>query len=231
MIAGASQTNFGGETLTLLPQYAVHWERERTLFVADVHLGKAATFRARGVPVPSGGTARDLSRLTALLKATEATRLIVLGDLFHAKLGRTPEMIDAVTEWRGSHINIEMMLIRGNHDRAAGRVPEQWDMREENECYQAGPFQLMHHIDCELDRPSLAGHVHPVVHIQDYDRSCVRVPCFVQDEMMLMLPAFGTFTGGGAISPEKGRTIFLATGQRVVKMQPKGVTKKGEVIA
>ena len=40
----------------------------RTLFVADLHLGKSATFRARGLPVPSGTTQDNLRRLAALVQ-------------------------------------------------------------------------------------------------------------------------------------------------------------------
>ena len=38
--------------LTLLPERAVWREASRTLFVADVHIGKAAAFRAAGLPRP-----------------------------------------------------------------------------------------------------------------------------------------------------------------------------------
>ena len=53
--------------LALLPERAVWREDTRTLFVADVHIGKAAHFRAsRGVPVPAGArlakTSRDWTR-------------------------------------------------------------------------------------------------------------------------------------------------------------------------
>jgi hypothetical protein len=63
--------------------------REGTLFVADVHLGKAAAFRAGGV-----GAARrdgnDLARLAALLARTGARRLVVLGDFLHAAADASP---------------------------------------------------------------------------------------------------------------------------------------------
>ena len=58
------------------------------LFVADVHLGKAAAFRAGGVPLPRGSTAADLARLAAVLQETGAQRLVVLGDFLHGAAGR-----------------------------------------------------------------------------------------------------------------------------------------------
>jgi metallophosphoesterase superfamily enzyme len=42
--------------LRLLPQRALLDTASRSLMVADLHLGKAATFRAHGLPVPSGTT-------------------------------------------------------------------------------------------------------------------------------------------------------------------------------
>lgn len=82
-----------GERVELLAERALHWPRARTLFVADVHLGKTAAFRAGGVPLPGGTTAADLARLSAVLAATCAERLVVLGDLLHAAAGRTPSSI------------------------------------------------------------------------------------------------------------------------------------------
>src|SRR6478752_4291038 len=72
----------GGEQVTLHAERALFWPRGRTLFVADVHLGKAAAFRAGGVPLPRGATASDLARLTRLVTTTGATRVVILGDFF-----------------------------------------------------------------------------------------------------------------------------------------------------
>src|SRR5687768_1975535 len=73
-------TNLAGERVELLASRALLWPAQATLFVADVHLGKAAAFRAGGVPVPRGATGADLQRLSALVASTGARRLVVLGD-------------------------------------------------------------------------------------------------------------------------------------------------------
>jgi rRNA maturation RNase YbeY len=70
-----------GVALRLLADRAVWWPEAGTLFVADVHLGKAESFSALGVPVPRGPTGATLDRLSALIDACGATRLVVLGDL------------------------------------------------------------------------------------------------------------------------------------------------------
>ena len=85
--AGVYATALCGEQVELLAARALHWPRERTVFVADVHLGKAAAFRAGGVPLPRGSTAADLARLARVLQQTGARRLVVLGDFLHARGG------------------------------------------------------------------------------------------------------------------------------------------------
>ncbi len=54
----------GGERVQLYAERALYWPAGRTLFVADVHLGKTAAFRAGGVALPGGATAANLERLS-----------------------------------------------------------------------------------------------------------------------------------------------------------------------
>ena len=81
-----------GEKLTLCAERAAFWHRERALLIADPHWGKAATFRAGGIPVPSGTTSEAIERLESLLQKTDPARVIFLGDLLHAKPGRSKDM-------------------------------------------------------------------------------------------------------------------------------------------
>ena len=76
-----------GERVQALAEAALYWPARQTLFVADLHLGKAASFRASGIPVPGGTTAGNLARLERALAATGAKRLVCLGDLLHARAG------------------------------------------------------------------------------------------------------------------------------------------------
>ena len=82
--------DIAGERVSLLPERAAYWERTRTLLVADPHFGKAAAFRAAGVPVPRGTTTGSLTRLDAALARTGAARIVFLGDFLHAREGREP---------------------------------------------------------------------------------------------------------------------------------------------
>ena len=75
--------------IVLVPGRAAYLPATATLLVADLHLGKEATFRHRGIPVPDGAATKDLARLAMLVAQTRARRLLILGDLFHARSGCT----------------------------------------------------------------------------------------------------------------------------------------------
>jgi uncharacterized protein len=217
-IAGACPITFVDQSLLLLPDRAIFWPDRRTLLLADVHLGKSASFRTFGLPVPEGSTAKDLSRVSRLIEQTCASRLIILGDLIHAKTGRHPEVIDAIALWRQSNRDIRTILVRGNHDRASGPIPTDWNIEEVEEPLTEDGFQFSHDLPCDADMPTFAGHVHPTVHLTDYDGSIVPAPCFVFDDRCAILPAFGTFTGGCKIAPEPGRRLFLIAPGRVIPL-------------
>src|SRR4051794_25075204 len=89
-----------GETLLLLPDRAVFWPRTYTLLVADAHLGKAAAFRAAGLPLPGGTTTAGLDRLAALIERHAVRRLVLLGDLVHARTSFAPATVAAIAAWR-----------------------------------------------------------------------------------------------------------------------------------
>jgi len=175
----------------LLADRALYWPRARTLFVADVHLGKAAAFRAGGVPVPRGATANDLARLTALLDRTGATRLVVLGDFLHAAAGRVPALDVAFRAWRDRHPGLDVLLIRGNHDAHAGDPAPHWGIAVVTEPHLAAPFLLCPAPQQPPTGYARCGHVHPAVRVGDGHDS-VRLPCFVLGGAPSSRPSVGS---------------------------------------
>ncbi|MEO5696070.1 MAG: DEAD/DEAH box helicase, partial [Burkholderiaceae bacterium] len=98
--AETCQIEIAGESLTLLPERALWWPATRTLFIADLHLGKAATYRSLGQPVPGGSTQQNLQRLDRLIDRQGPLQLVFLGDFLHAARARTPTLLAAVAVWR-----------------------------------------------------------------------------------------------------------------------------------
>ena len=195
-----------GERLEARGDLTLYWPAEATLFVADLHLGKGAAFRAGGVPVPAGST---LSTLNALSQASEATgtqRIVVLGDLWHARAGRSAENEEAFTEWRRGR---ELLLVMGNHDRHAGGEPDAIEPGQ-----RLGPFVLRHYPDPHPEGYVLSGHLHPGLRLGGRGGDSLRLPCFWFGERVGVLPAFGDLTGTAEIRPQEGdRAVVAAEGK------------------
>lgn len=206
----AAQIEFAGERLALSPDKAAWWARERTLFVADTHFGKAAAFRAGGVPVPEHTTTRDLARLADMIERTGAERLVVLGDLLHAKASTSAPVRTAFGAFRAEHEQLTITLVRGNHDRNAGDPPADWDIDVVDPGTTLGPFTLLHEPPGDDDsvKHGLAGHLHPAVRLLDPGtKSSVRLPCYWKRRDCLVLPAFGSFTGTHVVRPRAGHEV------------------------
>lgn len=165
------------------------------MLIADLHLGKADTFRAAGIALPSGGTRLDLERITALIERTQAERLIVLGDMLHAsaKPKRWREIWDA---WREHHKALRIDVIAGNHDRALASAG--LDVSHHAHAIAISPFVLRHAPGEVDDAHVICGHVHPVVRLPGIMK---RWPAFVIGDRLTILPAFSAFTGGGEVDP------------------------------
>jgi DNA ligase-associated metallophosphoesterase len=207
-----------GEEVLLMPDHSVYWPRSRTLLVADAHVGKAATFRANGIFVPRGTTSAMLERLDRALASTGATRLVLLGDLLHAREGRAPETLRVVEEWRASHADIDIVLVRGNHDRSAGDPPASLGIRCVDAPMLEGPFAFVHHPTVIEGRYSLAGHVHPAVRLSGPGRQHARLACFWIRETGAVLPAFGDFTGQAIIEAVENDRVFAIADGSVVEV-------------
>jgi uncharacterized protein len=207
-----------GETLILLPERAIYWARTQTLFVADIHLGKTATFRAHGIPLPNDNTNADLERLTKALANTRAEQLIILGDLFHAAKGRDAQTLDAFSVWRNAHCDLAVWLVRGNHDRAAGDPPDIWNIRTVNGPTPGPNFILTHEPYEPKQGYVLAGHLHPGVQLTGKGRQLLKLPCFWFGATCAVLPAFGSFTGISLIQPQKHDRVFVIAEDQVLRV-------------
>ena len=123
IMATTLHTRFGGDDWEIRPERALVRPRDRTVLVTDLHLGKSDHFRASGIPVPDGADGDTLGRLDALLRACEAKRLVILGDLFHNRRGVTGPVLDRLAAFRAAWPELRIQNIRGNHDRNAGDPP------------------------------------------------------------------------------------------------------------
>ncbi|MEX0588912.1 MAG: ligase-associated DNA damage response endonuclease PdeM [Cyanobium sp.] len=218
MASEAASFHWRGEELQLLAGRAVWDPRRHTLLVADLHLGKAETFQAHGIPMPSDGDGATLNALLALAHRWQPKRVLVLGDLIHSRLGLTAELrakLAALPELLGC----PLQLVGGNHERGS------WIDGLSQEPSQAlGPWWLSHIPEPRPGSLNLCGHLHPVAQVgRGSDR--LRLPCFsyCQIQERLALPAFGSLTGGHPC-PQSEHLWLVAEGAIVEwPRQPQGL--------
>lgn len=176
---------FGPAILTALPSGALYWRAEALLCVSDLHFGKSERLARRGgALLPPYETRATLLRLETDLEATGARSVVCLGDSF-----------DDLAAAEGLDEGDRLWLIR----LMAGR---DWIWIEGN--HDAGPTDLGGSHHAELSRaglvfrhqgggagPEVSGHFHPKARLAGKSYRA-----FLQDTERLILPAYGTFTGG-----------------------------------
>lgn len=212
----------GGQQLGFLAGRAVHWQANRTLLIADVHLGKTEALASSGVPAPDGLLTHDLARLTSLIEQTQAQRVIVLGDLLHAPVGLTKQLIDAVAQWRERHAGLTLQLVPGNHDRKLSSVSDAWKLEVLSAVHDEAGLRLTHEPPAtsllDASCPVLCGHVHPMALLKSRgDR--LRLHAYLLTSAVdangthklacVILPAFCTFASGVAVRHD-GQTLAIA---------------------
>jgi DNA ligase-associated metallophosphoesterase len=207
-----------GQRIRLLPERAAWHADSRTLFIADLHLGKSATFRARGLPVPSGTTRDNLQRLGALVQQHGAARIVFLGDLLHSRHAQQAGAMAPVQAWRAAHATLRCVLVRGNHDSHAGDPPSALGFEVVDEPWPvdgAPGLVACHHPQRTAGATVLAGHWHPAVTLRGPARDHQRLACFCLVDDVLVLPAFGAFTGSSPHAPPAGSLCWPVGGDRV----------------
>ncbi len=183
--------SFAGETFLATAEGALFWPERRALLVADLHLEKASWFARLGQFLPPYDSHATLTALAAEVERTGATTLYCLGDSFHDRFGcdRLPDaaraMLLALTA------RLDWVWILGNHDpsfadHCGGRLVE--------EAHVSG-LTLRHEADPRVSTPEISGHYHPKLRLQLRGKNVSR-RCYVASEAKLILPAFGSLTGG-----------------------------------
>ncbi len=183
---------------------------QRALLVADLHLGKDASFRAGGIPVPAGINAATLMALAKSIESTHPETLYLLGDLIHDRDSMSDDLIEDFAFWRAKHRDLLVTLIRGNHDRHVKQFPESWDLKVVREI-DIEPFQLRHEVSeaslAASDLVQFGGHWHPVI-TTGRGADKMRLRCFVVEPRQVTLPAFGGFKGGMNQTRAKARSFY-----------------------
>ncbi len=215
--------SFAGVPLVADGAPALWWAEQRTLIVADIHLDKGASLNRQGLMVPSYDTAETLGRLEALVRQYQPQRVVCLGDSVHRRDSWARLPAPVVSHVRRCLAKVEdWVWITGNHDpEGDGRIPGRFLPR-----LDLGPLSLTHEppLSHTPGRPTLCGHLHPKVRVQVGGRR-ISGRCFVIWHDLLIVPAFGAFTGGLSVTDpaiaslrEAAPRLVLSHRDRVVRV-------------
>lgn len=178
---------FAGHDFILDPSGALLWPEKKMLIVGDLHLEKSSHYARRGFFLPPYDSHETLTRLMTLLLKTNSESLLILGDCFHDRAGYkrlSHEDYRIFDELR----DYNPIWIRGNHDGdfvPAGMISY--------ETYEESGISFRHE---PSGQPyEINAHLHPKATI-NYKGSLISRRCFASDESRIIIPAFGSYTGG-----------------------------------
>lgn len=209
-----------GEQLELYADRALYWRRCATLVVADTHFGKDAAFRRSGIPIPVDTMEDDLRRLGRLVGATKASRVLVLGDFFHARPTPDEPFADSLAAWLDRRPGLRLSVVPGNHDLhgGAGTLGDLVEWLPDG--VVESPFVFRHEPSADPRGYVLAGHLHPVMRLRGAARDRFRLPVLWLGADYGVLPSFGGFTGGAVIEPRPGDRVWALAPDAVVEVSP-----------
>ncbi|WP_082733986.1 ligase-associated DNA damage response endonuclease PdeM [Polycladidibacter hongkongensis] len=196
---------FGETELSLLYEGALWLPAARVLVVSDLHLGKAAAFAQAGVMLPPYDSHATLQRLADVVQRLQPVQVVCLGDSFH-RPDSAPQLPQAAKEQlKLMQQGRDWVWILGNHDAQIGGGMDRRQLHE----LAIGALQLRHEPTAisQGDTLQICGHYHPAAKIRRMGRS-VRRRCFAYSDQLLVLPAFGAFTGGLNLLDEAFTSVF-----------------------
>jgi len=197
----------GGQQTALIadPTGALIWPDKNLLVIADLHLEKGSSFARRGSLIPPYDTRSTLNRLAKVLMRWSPDRVISLGDGFHD--GEASHRLQENDRVRLKELTrrYDWTWITGNHDplppdNVGGRVADAVEING----------LTFRHMPSEGDVDGeIAGHLHPKASVVARGRRVCR-PCFVADQQRVLLPAFGSYTGGLSVCDPAVDSLFAA---------------------
>jgi DNA ligase-associated metallophosphoesterase len=204
------------QNLWLSAQRSVFWEEQKALIVSDLHFGKTGHFRKSGIAVPQSVYKEDLQRLVSLLHYFNPKKLIVVGDFFHSHANVE---LDWFQKWRNDFAELEIILVRGNHDILHDAWYKQTNITIiENELI-INPFLFTHdRCDDHQNLYTFCGHLHPGIVLHGLGKQSLRLPCFYFAKNHCVLPAFSKFTGAVSVEPKQNDTVFVIVENKLVRM-------------
>ncbi len=210
--------SFGRHQFKLLVEKALYEPSTKSLYIADLHFGKAMHFRKSGMAVPPDIAKANWERFSYLLLNYEVEKVYLLGDLFHSDINTEwIEFKNIIQEFD----HIEFHLVKGNHDvfdmdyyHKIGVVIHLEDLVLGDLLMTHEPLNVK---DIPEDNLNLCGHIHPGVLLRGRGRQSLKLPCFYIEPNQMILPAFGEFTGLYTMEKKENSRLITVAGDELVE--------------
>jgi uncharacterized protein len=197
---------------------ALFWPGESALLVADLHFEKASAAAGRGRLLPPYDTRETLTKLADAIDRYEPKSVIALGDSLHDRGGAERISDDDLAILQMLQEDRTWIWVTGNHDpevspRLGGTVCSELQLEGLNLRHEPRTGRISHEI---------AAHLHPAAKLSMYGHT-IRRPCFVGNSRRLVIPAFGTFTGGLNVLDQAFAPLFGNDGIQIHVLGEEGV--------
>ena len=214
------EVSIEGIDVWLLSKRGIYWPEQQTLFIADTHFGKEATFRNQGVAVPRGSTQGTLTTIAQMISECRASRLILLGDMFHARSSISKDVQESLDAFFAAHLKLRFTLVLGNHDHGIRSLPKGWPIEIVDSGTSIDSISISHlpQEPTPSTRLLLCGHLHPAYRFSSKLDSVGKLPCFWLSNRQFVLPAIGEFTGTQVIHPNKSDQTWVIADDQILRV-------------
>ena len=202
------KVNILRQNLILTNKRALYWVEQNSLIISDLHLGKTAHFRKNGLALPTQLILNDLARLSELIQHFRVKKLMIIGDFIHA--GYNSEF-DLFTKWKEDYSSLEIILIKGNHDRVSDIYFSELGIKSIHSELEIYPFLFSHEFIETEKYFVISGHIHPGVNLVSKVKNNHKFRCFIKTNNQLILPAFSSFAGTNTKDHPLHATYFIFT--------------------
>ena len=192
---------FGNNQFMLNPDGSMYWIEEKSLILGDLHLEKGTSYIDQGNYLPPYDTLETLERLSNIIKELSPNRIILLGDVFHDNFGYTRLDYKEKNIFK-KILKQNIIWIQGNHDSYLNPIN-----LKTCRSYKLNNF-IFSHISNNKNILEISGHYHPKVTFK-YKGRKISKPCFLMSSEKIILPAYGSYTGGLNVTAKIYKDIFL----------------------
>lgn len=211
--------NFAGNIFKFLPEGALFWINKKTLIIADLHLEKGSSYFKEGQFISPKDTSENLRKLENCVDKIKPKIIIFLGDTFHDKYSLKRISNKNLEKFKNLFSHFKCYLISGNHDEDI--IDSDLDFLVD---LKIDGIKFVHK-KSNLDKFEISGHFHPIAVVK-YKGIKIKNKCFVCTKKKIILPSFGTYTGGLNVknknfdlSKMEEKTILMIVNEEIIRFK------------